>query len=197
MRSLSCSWTLTRLEVDDFLLVLGTGREVTFQDSDDPHLAAGAIKLWLCELQIPLLTYELHDAFMAAIGMLSSRPPCTCTCAWLIGLGRIYRTDQSRRAGIAHHLGCESFTARQPIGVPQDAGNAGCRMSLRPSTTTALRQAIDWRCSDLMCHLARARARARARRSITKVLSTKCPVPIWPLYLHPCSCATKPAISRP
>ena len=39
-----------------------------FRDTDDPHLAAGIIKVWLCELQIPLLTYELHDTFMAAIG---------------------------------------------------------------------------------------------------------------------------------
>ena len=43
------------------------------RDTDDPHLAAGIIKVWLCELQIPLLTYELHDTFMAAIG--TCHPP--------------------------------------------------------------------------------------------------------------------------
>eukprot|EP01104_Vermistella_antarctica_P008078 TRINITY_DN2022_c0_g1_i2.p1 TRINITY_DN2022_c0_g1~~TRINITY_DN2022_c0_g1_i2.p1 ORF type:complete len:2327 (-),score=597.02 TRINITY_DN2022_c0_g1_i2:124-7104(-) len=33
---------------------------------NDPHVIAGALKLWLCQLPVPLLTFELYDDFIAA-----------------------------------------------------------------------------------------------------------------------------------
>ena len=44
------------------------GKPVNFDKSTDPHIAAGVLKCWLCELQAPLLTWELHDSFIAAQG---------------------------------------------------------------------------------------------------------------------------------
>ena len=32
----------------------------------DPHLVASVLKAWLCDLESPLLTTELHDSFIAA-----------------------------------------------------------------------------------------------------------------------------------
>ena len=45
-----------------------TGKRVTYTPEDDPHLVAGVIKSWLCELDSPLLTHELHSIFMTARG---------------------------------------------------------------------------------------------------------------------------------
>ena len=36
--------------------------------SENPHLVASVLKYWLCELEEPLLTYELQDAFITAQG---------------------------------------------------------------------------------------------------------------------------------
>lgn len=35
----------------------------------DPHTAAGVVKLWLCEMESPLLMEELHDVFILAYGV--------------------------------------------------------------------------------------------------------------------------------
>ena len=46
---------------------LEKGKTVPLSPSTNPHFVAGLIKLWLCDLDDPLLTYELHEAFVAAI----------------------------------------------------------------------------------------------------------------------------------
>ena len=48
-------------------------KQPEWDNDTDPHLVAGVLKSWLCELEAPLLTWELHDAFIAAQGTFSSR----------------------------------------------------------------------------------------------------------------------------
>ena len=55
------------------LLISGfeKGRLVSWQRKQDPHLVAGVLKCWLCQLDSPLLTHEMQDAFIAAQGRSS------------------------------------------------------------------------------------------------------------------------------
>lgn len=46
-----------------------TGKLVEFQADTDPHLVAGLLKCWLCNLSAPLLTFELNSAFIEATSM--------------------------------------------------------------------------------------------------------------------------------
>merc|ERR1712137_1181008 len=53
-------------QVADILRDAGKGKRVSWSITSDPHLVACVIKVWLCELENPLLTWELHDCFIAA-----------------------------------------------------------------------------------------------------------------------------------
>lgn len=47
------------------------GTTVQWNHTTDPHLVAGVLKSWLCAMDAPLLTEELHDSFIAAQGIIS------------------------------------------------------------------------------------------------------------------------------
>jgi len=47
------------------------GKPVLWDSNTDPHEVAGVLKSWLCELESPLLTTELHDSFIAAQAAVS------------------------------------------------------------------------------------------------------------------------------
>ena len=53
-------------EVVVILLKYLAGKEINFDEDTDPHLVGGVLKSWLCEMERPLLTYELFDCFIAA-----------------------------------------------------------------------------------------------------------------------------------
>jgi hypothetical protein len=50
-----------------------SGKPVEFTAEDNVHLVAGVLKQFLLEPEESLLTEELYDAFMDAIGTLQSR----------------------------------------------------------------------------------------------------------------------------
>jgi hypothetical protein len=49
--------------------------QYTLADADDPHVPASALKLWLRELQAPLVPAEMYDACVAAA---ATREPGRC-----------------------------------------------------------------------------------------------------------------------
>merc|ERR1712125_127259 len=42
------------------------GAPIHWNSQTDPHLVAGVLKSWLCQLDSPLLTYELNESFIVA-----------------------------------------------------------------------------------------------------------------------------------
>jgi len=43
-------------------------KPVDLPPNANPHVISGVLKLWFCELEQPIMTFELYDAFIAAMG---------------------------------------------------------------------------------------------------------------------------------
>eukprot|EP01104_Vermistella_antarctica_P006579 TRINITY_DN1728_c0_g1_i3.p1 TRINITY_DN1728_c0_g1~~TRINITY_DN1728_c0_g1_i3.p1 ORF type:complete len:1033 (-),score=285.24 TRINITY_DN1728_c0_g1_i3:852-3857(-) len=52
--------------VDDLRVSIDQGKEIDFEDLNDPHAISNLFKLWLRQLPEPLLTFKLYTEFIAA-----------------------------------------------------------------------------------------------------------------------------------
>lgn len=50
--------------MEEFKQKFDTGEQVDFSTCEDPHTAAGVLKLFLRSLPEPLLTYQYYDRFL-------------------------------------------------------------------------------------------------------------------------------------
>lgn len=57
---------------------VSAGEAVDFRDEPNPHNVAGLLKLYLRELNEPLMTFGLYDAFIATQRMLTHPSPHPC-----------------------------------------------------------------------------------------------------------------------